>query len=102
MGYFARLRESVPQQCFAPRFRYKWNRAWSRFDVLARPNPEWQDEAHAIMRKAAEEVHAVLVSQGKGIDPMVAAHLLKVVHVNMTLFELAGLRPQNRAPRRPA
>ncbi|KAJ7857281.1 hypothetical protein B0H14DRAFT_3447982 [Mycena olivaceomarginata] len=36
-----------------------YNRLWSRFDVLARASPEWQDEAHVIMRKAAEEVHAV-------------------------------------------
>ncbi|KAJ7839527.1 hypothetical protein B0H14DRAFT_3869671 [Mycena olivaceomarginata] len=34
MGYYVRLREPVP-------------------------HPEWQDEAHMIMRKAAEEVHAV-------------------------------------------
>jgi hypothetical protein len=75
MGYYARLRESVPQ-CVPPRLQYKWNRLWSRFDVLARASPEWQDEAHAIMRKAVEEVHAVFASQGMDLDLMVAMYLL--------------------------
>ncbi|KAJ7857283.1 hypothetical protein B0H14DRAFT_3447984 [Mycena olivaceomarginata] len=60
--------------------------------------PEWQDEAHAIMRKAAEKIHViVLLSQGGGIDPMFAAdflklaHFMEVVNADLTLFELAGL-----------
>ncbi|KAJ7336266.1 hypothetical protein DFH08DRAFT_285290 [Mycena albidolilacea] len=54
IGYYARLREPVPQ-CVPHGSSIG---LWSRFDVLARASPEWQDEARAIMRKTAEEVHA--------------------------------------------
>ncbi|KAJ7336263.1 hypothetical protein DFH08DRAFT_1083071 [Mycena albidolilacea] len=104
MGYYARLGEPAPQFVH----RYKLVRFWSRFDVLARASPEWQDEAHAIMRKAAEKIHViVLLSQEpKEIDPMVAvdflklAHFMEVINADFTLFKLAGLLPQDPAPRR--
>jgi hypothetical protein len=59
------------------------------------------------MRKAAEEIHAiVLLSQEfKGIDPKVTVDFLKVVHhgkmvyADIKLFELAGLFSQDPAPR---
>ncbi|KAJ7839525.1 hypothetical protein B0H14DRAFT_3458586 [Mycena olivaceomarginata] len=103
MGYYARLREPAPQFVH----RYKLVRFRSRFDVLARASPEWQDEAHAIMRKAAEKIHViVLLSRGGKIDPMFAAdflklaHFMEVVNADLTLFELAGLFPQDPAPPR--
>jgi hypothetical protein len=102
MGYYARLKEPAPEFVH----RYKLVRFWSRFAVLARASPEWQDEAHAIMRKAAEEIHViVLLSQDKEIDPMFAldflklAHFMGVMNADFTLFELAGLFSQDPAPR---